>query len=168
MPNDGVTAFSARDLRNALGQFATGITVVTAPAKNGPPIGVTVNSFNSVSMEPPLILFSIARTLNRFDELSDAEAYTVNVLANTQERISHQFAASDGDKWFEVAWHPGEGGSPVLDGSLAAFECVPWAQYDGGDHVIFVGEVKRMRINETAEPLTYFRGRYGGILPRDE
>lgn len=167
MSSEAPAPFSEKEFRAALGQFATGITVVTAWAGEEPHIGFTVNSFNSVSMTPPLILFSVARTLRRFDLLSAADAYVVNVLTADQERISNQFAASDGDKWAEVPWREGEGGAPVLADALATFECVPWAQYEGGDHVIFVGEVKRFEIRKNAGALAYFRGRYADVAPRE-
>jgi len=166
MSSESAPPFPEKDFRKALGQFATGITVVTARADDEPHIGFTVNSFNSVSMGPPLILFSVARTLRRFDIFAAADAYVVNVLTADQERISNQFAASEGDKWADVQWREGEGGAPVLAESLATFECVPWAKYEGGDHIIFVGEVKRFDTRDDAGALAYFRGRYADVAPR--
>lgn len=166
MSSESATPFSEKEFRTALGQFATGITVVTARADDKPHIGFTVNSFNSVSMNPPLILFSVARTLRRFDLFSVADAYVVNVLTADQEQISNQFAASEGDKWADVQWREGEEGAPVLTEALATFECVPWAQYEGGDHIIFVGEVKRFETRDDAGALAYFRGRYADVTMR--
>jgi len=166
MSSEGAEAFSEQEFRAALGQFATGVTVVTARADEEPHIGFTVNSFNSVSLSPPLILFSVARSMQRFDLFRSADAYVVNVLTTEQERISTQFAASDEDKWADVRWREGEGGAPVLLDALATFECVPWAEHDGGDHVIFVGEVKRFAARDDAGALGYFRGGYADVAPR--
>lgn len=155
--------FSEKEFRMALGEFATGITVVTAPASDGPPVGFTVNSFSSVSLDPPLILFSVARDLNRFDAMDAAEAFAVNVLTSDQEHLSNQFASTKGDKWANVEFREGEGGCPILAGTLATFECVPWAKYDGGDHVIFVGEVRRFVRTGDTGALLYFRSRYAAV-----
>lgn len=160
--------FSQKEFRAALGEFATGITVVTAPADEGPPIGFTVNSFSSVSLDPPLILFSVARSLNRFDAINEASAFVVNVLTADQEDLSNQFASSGGDKWAGVSWHEGDGGCPILGDTLATFECVPWAKYDGGDHVIFVGEVRRIQCLGEAGALIYFRSRYANLVVERE
>ena len=155
--------FSDKAFRMALGEFATGITVVTAPASDGPPVGFTVNSFSSVSLDPPLILFSVARDLNRFDAMDAADAFVVNVLTSEQEHLSNQFASSKGDKWADVEYREGDGGCPILAETLATFECVPWAKYDGGDHVIFVGEVKRFSLSDAKGALLYFRSRYAAV-----
>jgi len=164
MGSDETVSFSEKEFRGALGQFATGITVVTARGDEGPHIGFTVSSFNSVSMSPPLILFSIGRSLRSFDAFCSADAFVVNVLSVNQEQISNQFASSKSDKWADVDWREGEGGCPVLSDTLAAFECVPWAQYEGGDHVIIVGEVKRFETRDSVGALGYFRGGYVDVV----
>ncbi len=163
MESKSAASFTVKEFRAALGQFATGITVVTAPTEEGPPIGITVNSFSSVSLDPPLILFSVARTLKSFDAMIAADAFSVNVLTSDQEELSNQFAASDGDKWADVSWMEGEGGCPVLSGTLATFECAPWAQYDGGDHVILVGEVRHIQSADAGGALVYFQSRYAHL-----
>lgn len=168
MSSETAAQFSETELRAALGQFATGITVVTAKGNNGPPIGITVNSFSSVSLDPPLILFSVARTLNQFDAICEAEAFAINVLTADQENLSNQFAASDVDKWAGVSWREGDGGCPILADTLATFECVPWAQYEGGDHVILVGEVRRIQSTDEGGALIYFRSRYADLLVKRE
>ncbi len=163
MSRESTTTFTGQELRTALSQFATGITVITAPTADGPPIGITVNSFSSVSLEPPLILFSLARSFNGFNAFCDAQAFAVNVLTSDQQALSNQFAASGGDKWAGVTWVEGEGGCPILSDTLASFECVPWAQYDGGDHVIIVGKVHRIQTTEEYEALIYFRSGYAEL-----
>ncbi|MEP9352025.1 flavin reductase family protein [Xanthobacter sp. KR7-65] len=148
-----------RELRNALGRFATGIAVVMAKDEQGP-IGVTVNSFSSVSLDPPLILFCMARTLNSLERLEKATAYSVNILLGSQKDISNRFARAGEDKFADVAWTDGRLGAPLLTPAHAVFECVPYAHYDGGDHVIFVGRVVHMHAEGEDDPLLYYRGSY--------
>lgn len=156
-------AFDHKAFRNALGSFVTGITIVTWSGSDGERFGFTANSFSSVSLDPPLILFSLDKESSTFDSLSKAEAYAVNVLAEDQEDISNRFASKDSDKWKGSAWHEGVGGAPVLDSVLAVYECVPFAQYAGGDHDIFVGEVKRFEAGSNNDPLLFFRGGYARL-----
>ncbi len=151
--------FDPRELRNALGRFATGIAVVMAQDAEGP-MGVTVNSFSSVSLDPPLILFSMARSLYSLSRFEKAEAYTVNILLEGQEDVSNTFARAGEDKFSGVEWGPGVTGAPRLHATLATFECVPYAHYDGGDHVIFVGRVVHLHAEEEGGPLLYYRGSY--------
>lgn len=149
----------SRQLRNALGCFATGIAVVMAHDAEGP-MGVTVNSFSSVSLDPPLILFSMARTLHSLERFEKVDAYSVNILLEDQQAISNSFARSGGDKFAGVEWVPGITGAPKLTPTLATIECVPYAHYDGGDHVIFVGRVVHLHSEQEGEPLLYYRGSY--------
>ena len=151
--------FDPRELRNALGRFATGIAVVAAHDAEGP-IGVTVNSFSSVSLDPPLILFSMARGLYSLPRFEKVEAYAVNILLEGQEGISNSFARAGGDKFAGIDWVRGVTGAPKLRPALATFECVPYAHYDGGDHVIFVGRVVHLHVEDEGSPLLYFRGSY--------
>ena len=148
-----------RALRNALGRFATGIAVVMAHDAQGA-MGVTVNSFSAVSLDPPLVLFCMARTLNSLERLEKVEAYTVNILLQEQMDISNRFAKSGDDKFAGLDCPPGVSGAPRLTGAHAVFECVPYAHYDGGDHVIFVGRVVHMHAEDDGEPLLYYRGAY--------
>jgi flavin reductase (DIM6/NTAB) family NADH-FMN oxidoreductase RutF len=150
-----------RQFRAALSMFATGVAVITAPRQEGPPIGMTVASFNSVSLDPPLILFSVDRRSLSLADLRLAGSYAVNVLEETQHDMSNRFARANGDKW---GWRDGAAdpcSDPVLlPDALATFECEPYAQYDGGDHVIFVGRVTRHRARAQGRPLIFFGGRY--------
>jgi flavin reductase (DIM6/NTAB) family NADH-FMN oxidoreductase RutF len=158
----------ARRLREALGLFPTGITIVTAKSSSGGWIGITMNSFNAVSLDPPLILFSVARSSYCFEPLRTAQAYAVNVLREEQHLLAERFARAGADKWSGVAAHMSEHDCPVLDGVMAVFECVPYAQYDGADHIILVGRVVRLTFDGAGDALVYYRGRYrivGEALP---
>lgn len=151
-------------LREALGRFATGIVVVTArDPGHGGLAGMTMNSFNSVSLDPPLVLFSIARSARSLPTWQRAQFYAVNVLERRQTHISDQFARALARKWDGVAHHPGMHGIPLLDGALASFECAAHDTLDGGDHVIFLGRVLRFACRDDGLPLVYFRGAYTGI-----
>lgn len=153
-------AFDQRDFRTALGHFATGITVVTACAPDGELLGVTVNSFNSVSLDPPLILFSLERRAFSLPALEAAGTFAVNVLDESQIALSQNFARTQGDKWQGIAFDRWETGSPILRGCLAAFDCRTHAIHDGGDHRIFLGEVLRFEAQAEGAPLIYYRGSY--------
>ncbi|MCG0580124.1 MULTISPECIES: flavin reductase family protein [Burkholderia] len=160
----GADADEQRRFRAALSMFATGVAVITAPRKEGMPIGITVASFNSVSLDPPLILFSVDRRSLSLGELAGADGYAVNVLDETQQHLSNCFAKANGDKWGWRGGAAGDGGGGVLlPDALATFECEPYAQYDGGDHVIFVGRVMRHRARPDGRPLIFFGGRYRAL-----
>ena len=147
--------------RTALGCFATGITVVTAVGPSGELLGITANSFNSVSLEPPLVLFSLHRAAYSLGAFSDGGYFAVNVLREDQRDLSARFAQALVDKWGGVAYERWDTGCPILLGCLANFECRTRSLYDGGDHVIFLGEVLRLRCDPTGRPLLYFLGAYG-------
>ena len=158
-------AFTAADFRNALGLFPTGVAIVSARHANGQLLGMTVSSFNSVSLDPPLELFSVARKAASFESWKSVENFGVSVLARSQDDLSSRFARSQGDKWALVRPVFGEHDIPLLPGALAAFECERYAVYDGGDHEIFVGRVLSIRAlaAASADPLVFFGGRYCGI-----
>ena len=150
----------ARTLRDAMGCFATGITIVTSRAPDGTPIGLTANSFTSVSLDPPLLLVSIANNAGSAAALKQAEHFVVNVLQTSQQPSSNRFAGKGEDRFATTPWHPGESGMPLLDGSLGSFECKRHAIHDGGDHFLLVGEVVRAEYEPRRDPLLYFRGKY--------
>jgi flavin reductase (DIM6/NTAB) family NADH-FMN oxidoreductase RutF len=135
-----MTQFDSREFRNALGHFATGVVIVTANFR-GQFLGTTISSFNSVSLTPPLVLFSIARSALGLDLWRMVERYGVTVLAEDQSELSNRFARPGANKFKDLRLEAMEGGSPLLPDWLAYFECKPYARYDGGDHEIFVGEV---------------------------
>jgi len=152
-----------RLFRNALGCFATGVTVVTARSPAGEPVGVTVNSFNSVSLDPPLILFSIDRAASSYPVFRDAVHYVVNVLCDSQRELSQRFARSVGQRWDDVPHATWDSGVPVLIDCLANLECAREAVYEGGDHVILLGRVLTLAHREDGRPLLYYRGAYRGL-----
>lgn len=151
--------FDRRDYRRALGQFATGVTVVTAGTPDGRRIGITVNSFSSVSLDPPLILWSLARNAGSFQDFCSATHFAVNVLEGKQHHLSRQFSTPMPDKFSGVECAEGRAGCPLLAGAVAWFVCRKVRQYDGGDHVIFLGEVEDYKHQE-GEPLVFHSGRY--------
>lgn len=151
--------FDSTTFRRTLGMFATGIAVITARAPDGSLVGLTVSSFNSVSLEPPLILWSLANTSTVRQILEECEYYAVNVLASDQESISNLFASKAADRFAGVVWEPGLGGAPLLAGCCAVFEVRNLQRYPGGDHVIFIGQVVRCDRGEQ-EPLVFFGGKY--------
>jgi flavin reductase (DIM6/NTAB) family NADH-FMN oxidoreductase RutF len=156
-------AFSERELRDALGRFATGVTVVTTQTPRGP-IGMTVNSFASLSINPPLVLWSPARKSSRFASFEAASHFAVHVLAEDQQAIAEHFSRNAvGLDRFGV--RPGLGEAPLLDGCAARLECRHAARFDGGDHLICVGEVLRI-VQDERPPLLFHEGRYRGLPPR--
>ena len=150
----------ARTFRDALGCFATGITIVTAMAPDGKPIGLTANSFTSVSLDPPLLLVCIANSAGSAAVLEQAERFAVNVLQIGQQPTSNRFAGRGEDRFAATPWVVGEFATPVLTGSLASFECTRHAVHEGGDHFILVGRVLKAMFEPRRDPLLYFRGKY--------
>jgi flavin reductase (DIM6/NTAB) family NADH-FMN oxidoreductase RutF len=158
-------AFVPAEFRAALGMFATGVTIVTACDTQGQPVGLTANSFNSVSLQPPLVLWSLARHAASLTVFSHGSHYAINILAADQRELAERFAARGADRFAGVAWRDGAGGAPVLAGVAAVFECFNRSRYEEGDHVIFVGEVERCEHREGAMPLIFHGGRYFTELP---
>lgn len=155
--------FDQKAFRHALGHFPTGVVVVTAPDPEGDPIALTVSSFNSVSLDPPLVLFSVARSALSLNKLLAAQSFGISVLRHDQTDLSGRFAHARSRKWSGIAPRLGATGCPLIDSCLAVFECAPHATYDGGDHLIVVGRVVRFEIAPDGEPLVYFRGGYHAI-----
>ena len=159
-PTEYVSGSDPRTLRDALGTFATGVTVVTARAPDGTNVGLTANSFTSVSLDPPLLLVCPHRQAHSMAVLSQVDHFAVNVLHIGQQATSDLFARRSDDRFERVEWETWDHGPPILTNSLASFECAKYAEYDGGDHVILVGKVKRVRFAPQRDPLLYFRGKY--------
>ncbi|RYF61438.1 MAG: flavin reductase [Comamonadaceae bacterium] len=153
-------SFTPEEFRNALGMFATGVTIVTAVAADGKLVGLTANSFNSVSLDPPLVLWSLARGAASMAALSTGSHYAVNILAANQKELAQRFSQKAVDRWEDVEFTHGSGGAPVIAGAVATFECFNRSRYDEGDHVIFVGEVERCSYAAGASPLLYHGGRF--------
>lgn len=167
--DDNATAAedSARDFRNALGNFATGVTIVSALDAAGEPIGLTISSFNSVSLDPPLILWSLSLASPSLEAFRTARHYAVNVLAAGQRELSDRFAARTNHRYAGLAWRPGLAGVPLIDGCCAWFECRNEACYPGGDHLIFVGRVEGFATGAAREPLLFHDGRYRRLAGSD-
>jgi flavin reductase (DIM6/NTAB) family NADH-FMN oxidoreductase RutF len=153
------------EFRKALGVFPTGIAVVTTRGRDGLLQGMTVSSFNSVSLEPPLVLFSVARTVLSFSAWQAANAWGISVLEETQDGLSTRFAQSGNGKWLGFEPITGSTGVPLIAGALAHFECERYAVHDGGDHLIFVGRVLALGrpARSASRPLVFFSGRYHQI-----
>lgn len=152
-------SFDARMLRDAFGCFATGVTIVTGRGADGTSVGLTANSFTSLSLEPPLLLFCPAKTASALPVLRETGRFAVNVLHSDSESVSNRFAQRNIDRFADAHWEDWDG-LPVLADSMASFGCTLHAEHDGGDHVIFVGRITRLRFERERDPLLYLQGRY--------
>jgi flavin reductase (DIM6/NTAB) family NADH-FMN oxidoreductase RutF len=157
--------FDSLTFRRALGCFATGVTVVTSRDADGRNRGITINSFSSVSLEPPLILFCLDKATPSFDSFCEAQLFAVNVLRAEQHALSVRFATASAEKWDGVEYDLWPGDLPVLRGCLANLACRREALYEGGDHVIVVGRVERLAAEDAGEPLIYFQSSYRSAGP---
>jgi 3-hydroxy-9,10-secoandrosta-1,3,5(10)-triene-9,17-dione monooxygenase reductase component len=156
---------SVRQFRDALGAFATGVTIVTTRTRSGVDVGLTANSFNSVSLEPPMVLWSLAKAARTLPAFLESSYFAVHVLSAAQEELSHTFATRGADKFSGLALERGRGGIPLLDGCSARFQCRTAVKYEGGDHVVFIGEVESFDHFERP-PLVFHGGRYAGTIAR--
>lgn len=151
---------SPGDFRAVLGRYATGVTVVTTRAPDGEPVGLTVNSFTSVSLDPPLVLFCLDRAAGSLPAFEAASGYAVNILSEDQAEVSNRFADPEAQRFTADGVAGWSTGAPILKHALAALDCAPYARYDGGDHVILVGRVLRTAVLDDGAPLVYWRGAY--------
>lgn len=151
--------FDPKDFRRALGMFGTGVTIVTTRAENGEPVGITANSFNSVSLEPPMVLWSLAKNARSLPVFQNADTWNVHILSNEQEALSNRFARAGEDKFSGLPLDSEAAHAPLLQDCSARFRCKTAFQYDGGDHIIFVGEVTDYDANPHP-PLLYVTGGY--------
>ena len=159
-PQARTPSFSQREFRASLAMFATGVTIVTARTAGGELLGLTANSFNSVSLSPPLVLWSLSHSASTLAALSQGSHYAINILAADQKELAERFASKQGDRWQDVAFTDGISGAPILTGAAASFECFNRSRYEEGDHVIFVGEVEHCSRQEGASPLLYHGGKF--------
>ena len=155
---------ASRALRDTLGRFATGIGILTARDRDGAPVGLTINSFNSVSLDPPLVVFSLGLGLRRLSVFQQAQWYGISLLRADQESVSTAFATPGVDAFAATTWRDGAHGVPLIEPALAHFELAPYAEHDGGDHRLFLARVVR-HAWFVGEPLVYFAGRYRRLLP---
>jgi flavin reductase (DIM6/NTAB) family NADH-FMN oxidoreductase RutF len=140
--------------------FATGVTIVTARTVSGVLVGLTANSFNSVSLSPPLVLWSLAQSAASMAAFSTGSHYAINILSADQQDLARQFATKGVDRFAGVKFELGVSGAPLINGAAATFECFNRSRYEEGDHVIFVGEVERCQHIEGASPLLYHGGKF--------
>jgi flavin reductase (DIM6/NTAB) family NADH-FMN oxidoreductase RutF len=151
-----------RSFRKALGCFASGVTVVSGRDEQGALIGVTVSAFSSVSLNPPLVLFCLDKRNKSLESFRDAP-FAINVLREDQRQVSIQFASKGDDKWKGIEHTLNADGVPLIDNSLAHLECAPHQVVDGGDHLIVIGRVVRLKQQAGGQPLVYFRGAYANL-----
>jgi len=161
-PGHGPTApaFSESDFRAALGMFATGVTIVTARTPEGKLVGLTANSFNSVSLAPPLVLWSLSHSARSMAAFRSVSRYAINILGARQQELAKRFAARGGDRFDQVDYVAAASGAPLLVGAVATFECFNRSRYEEGDHVIFVGEVEHCSHAHGESPLLYHGGKF--------
>ena len=159
-PKARAPSFSQKEFRASLAMFATGVTIVTARTPSGELVGLTANSFNSVSLNPPLVLWSLSQAASSMAALSKGSHYAINILAADQKTLAERFAGKREDRWQGVAFTEGVAGAPLLTGAAASFECFNRSRYEEGDHVIFVGEVERCCHREGAAPLLFHGGKF--------
>ena len=159
--------FTERHFRDALAQFATGVTVICAPGADGGYAGFTANSFNSVSLDPPLIVWSLAVGSETLAAFRHAQHYSVNVLAHDQVELARRFSRPHADRFAGVPCRLGAGGAPLIDGCIAWFECRHHARHRAGDHVLFIGEVLHCE-RRNGVGLVFHHGRYGTTRPLPE
>jgi 3-hydroxy-9,10-secoandrosta-1,3,5(10)-triene-9,17-dione monooxygenase reductase component len=147
-------------MRTVLGHFATGITIVTA-TDAGAPVGMACNSFTSVSLEPPLVLFCAAKSSTTWPRIQAAGKWAANILGEDDEEVSRLFAQKDAERFAHMTFRPGQSGAPILDRTLAFVDCETDAEHDAGDHVIVVGRVLELGYQSEGKPLLFYRGGYG-------
>ncbi len=153
----------AREFRNALGRFATGVCVITTVSDSGEPLGLTANSFSSVSLDPPLVLWSLQNNSEVFDIYSRARHYVINVLEHSQVELSGRYARKGDHRLAAEHFSKGVNGAPVVDGALVSFECELHTVYEGGDHLIILGRVGHVHTREGGEPLLFYTGAYWAV-----
>ncbi len=156
-------SFDGRELRNALGRFATGVCVITTRTDDGRSLGMTANSFSSVSLDPPLVLWNLQSNSEVFAEFAYPERFAINVLALEQQNLSNQYARKGDHLLDPQHFRLGRNGTPVIREALVTYECALWANYDGGDHAIVVGEVLDLVQRPDGKPLLFFSGGYREI-----
>ena len=149
-----------RELRNALGRFTTGVCVITTVTENGEALGLTANSFASVSLDPPLVLWSLQNNSDVYAAFSSPRYYAINVLADQQLAHSNQYATKCCHVLSKEHYSAGECGAPIIKDCLVSFECELHAVHEGGDHLIIVGRVKAMQSREDGDPLLFYSGAY--------
>jgi 3-hydroxy-9,10-secoandrosta-1,3,5(10)-triene-9,17-dione monooxygenase reductase component len=155
-------AIDPRELRNTMGLFATGVTVITTKDATGKPFGLTANAFSSLSLDPPLLLVCVDKKVDCYACFDESKVFVVNFLAHEQEELSTRFATKGIEKFEGVSYTLGSLGVPLLDGALAHLECKVAAGYEGGDHTIYTGEVQTIATADV-KPLLFYQGKYRSL-----
>lgn len=155
--NDKVNKF-----KEAMANYPTGVSVVTATDKEDKPVGITVNSFASVSLDPLLILWSIDNNASTYDKFMEVDKFNVNILAENQAEVATVFASSDGDRFANCKWHNSENGLPMIEEAMASLQCNVYKKIEAGDHIIFIGEIFDISVTEKA-PLLYHQRKMGPL-----
>ena len=163
-PSGRMTPVTSEEFRRACGRFATGVTVASVLDAQGAPHGLTVSSFTSVSLSPPLISICLGHAVTIIDLFRNARYFGINVLAENQQELSERFARQGWDRFDGLKWHRGKTGVPLLTGTLASIECAVEQRVTAGDHDIFVAEMVSARVHE-GDPLIHFSSRYRGLAP---
>lgn len=159
------TAAHQRELRDAFGRFATGVVILTTRRDPDDWLAVTVNSFTSVSLDPPLLMFSLAKTANCLASFETCERFSASVLRHNQQWISSNFARPSESRWDRVPTQRSPEGDLLIEGALATFQCLRHARHDAGDHVLILGQIERFALRPHARPLAFFAGSYGSFTP---
>lgn len=159
-------SFDLRTFRDTLSLFVTGVTVITTRDETGAPVGITANSFNSVSLEPPLVLWSIGLNALSLSAFANAKAFAVHILREDQAELSQRFAKSGTNKFEGLAIESGLHNLPILPDCAARLECLPYAKHEAGDHTLFIAEVQRLASDPDAMPLVYHGGRYAELADK--
>ena len=158
-------AIDGRELRNAMGLFATGVSIITTRDASGKPFGLTANAFSSLSLDPPMLLICVDKGVDCYACFDESRVFGVNFLSLAQEELSTRFATKGIEKFEGLSYSVGELGVALLDGALAHFECRVAHAHEGGDHTIYVGEVQRL-VTMEGDPLLFYQGKYRSLAPQ--
>lgn len=156
-------AIDPRELRNVMGHFATGVTIITTKDVSGKPFGLTANAFSSLSLDPPLVLICVDKKVDCYACFDQSKVFVVNILSEGQDHLSTRFATKGIEKFEGVAVRQGNLGVPLLEGAVAHIECTLTSAYEGGDHTIYVGEIQSVAASGD-RPLLFFKGKYSRLL----
>jgi flavin reductase (DIM6/NTAB) family NADH-FMN oxidoreductase RutF len=156
-------AIDPRELRNVMGHFATGVTIITTKDTDGKPFGLTANAFSSLSLDPPLVLICVDKKVDCYACFDQSKVFVVNILCEGQDQLSTRFATKGIEKFEGVAVRQGHLGVPLLEGAVAHIECTLTSAYEGGDHTIYVGEIQSVAASGD-RPLLFFKGKYSRLL----
>ena len=158
-------AIDGRELRNAMGLFATGVSIITTKDASGKPFGLTANAFSSLSLDPPMLLICVDKGVDCYACFDESKVFAVNFLSLAQEELSTRFATKGIEKFEGLSYSVGELGVALLDGALAHFECTVAHAHEGGDHTIYLGEVQRL-VTVEGDPLLFYQGKYRSLAPQ--